>query len=116
MFTLCNYSLFEICAKIGGQPWAIDDLPNFYECSMAVGYHVSNDIISYVSTFNSKCTRFWSKPLSLQTTITDEPKLKQDTLQLKLQSLFYESLLAFKYRVNTFPTKIFIFTNNRNDE
>lgn len=25
--------------------------------------------------------------------------------------MFYESLLAFKYRVNSFPTKMFVFTN-----
>jgi len=68
--------LFEVCSKIGGIPWALDELPHFYECSMAIGYHVSNDMISFTSTWNSKCTRYWSKYLSIQTPVSDEPKLK----------------------------------------
>ena len=83
---------------------------------MALGYHVSQDMISMVSSINSKCNRYWSKQMSLKTNLVDEPNLKKETLQLKLQSLFYESLLAFKYRINSFPSKIFIFTNTRNDE
>lgn len=73
---MCNHCLFETCAKIGGQPWAMEEMPHFYECSMALAYHVSNDIVSMVATFNSKCTRFWSKCLSIKIPVLDEPKMK----------------------------------------
>ena len=77
---MLNHSLFEVCAKIGGQPWAIDELPHFYETTMCIGYHVSHETLSFVSTFNSKCNRYWSKCLSLRTKLTDDSKLKQDML------------------------------------
>jgi aubergine-like protein len=41
LFSVCNKIIVQLCAKIGGEPWAINELPYFYESSMCIGYHVN---------------------------------------------------------------------------
>ena len=43
LYSVTNRTMMQLCAKIGGEPWAIDELPFFYQCSMAAGYYVTND-------------------------------------------------------------------------
>lgn len=57
--------LFQLCAKIGGEPWALSELPFFYDCSMVLGYFVFEDIISMSVSLNQKVSRYWSKCLKI---------------------------------------------------
>jgi len=41
----------------------------------------------------------------------DQPLSRSQRVALKLSSLFYEALLAFKMRILCFPKHLFIFTN-----
>lgn len=42
LYTVTNKILIQMVAKIGGEPWAINELPFFHLCSMTAGYYVSN--------------------------------------------------------------------------
>ena len=42
LYTVTNKLLVQLVAKIGGEPWAINELPFFHLCSMTAGYYVSN--------------------------------------------------------------------------
>jgi hypothetical protein len=42
----------KLCAKIGGETWAIDELPFFNLSSMAASYFVDTDQISFVGSIN----------------------------------------------------------------
>ena len=42
LYSICNKVLMQLCAKIGGEPWALNELPFFYSCTMVAGYHVFN--------------------------------------------------------------------------
>lgn len=66
LFSYLNHCLFEVCFKIGGIPWAIDDLPFFYEATMVVGYHVSEQNVAFVSSYNSKATKLYSQVGSIK--------------------------------------------------
>ncbi|CDW86755.1 macronuclear development protein 1 [Stylonychia lemnae] len=112
LFSVCNKLIMQICAKIGGEPWAISELPYFYDCTMVSGYYITSNLISYVCSLNSKATRYWSKCLSVTNEQGDSQIVQQQTC-LKLSSLFFESLLAFKLRMNCCPSQIFLFTNQR---
>nr|AEX87961.1 Otiwi11 [Sterkiella histriomuscorum] len=122
LFAVTNKLLVQICAKVGGEPWAIQELPYFYECTMIVGFYVSDNIISYVCSLNSKVTRYWSKYINIMTTSQQKQfkdtkdcnfhQERQQHLIQKLQSIFFESLLAFKLRMNCCPKQIFFYTNS----
>lgn len=109
LFTVCNKLLIQLCSKIGGEPWAINELPFFYDCTMVAGYYVTDKVLSYTASLNAKATRYWSKCLN----ISSNEKERHTQLNLKLSSLFFESLLAFKLRMNCCPKQIFFFTNKR---
>ena len=38
--SICNKILIQICAKIGGEPWAMDDMPFFDKPAMVCGIDV----------------------------------------------------------------------------
>lgn len=56
-----------MCAKIGGEPWAINDLPFFDERTMVCGmdvYHNTNlkaqSILAFCASINQRATKYWS--------------------------------------------------------
>ena len=57
----------QICAKIGGIPWTVSDLPFFDKKTMVCGldaYHDSEDgllsVHGFVASYNKTCTKYWS--------------------------------------------------------
>lgn len=65
LYSVTNRTMMQLCAKVGGEPWAIDELPFFYQCSMAAGYFISHNRIAFVGSLNQKATRYWSKSMQL---------------------------------------------------
>lgn len=114
LYSICNRILFQVCAKIGGEPWALNDLPFFFSCTTAVGYHVFDNLITFTCSLNQKATRYWSKALPLFDDGEQiEESKRQSKITSKLQSLVFESMLAFKLRINTYPTQMIVYTNAR---
>lgn len=65
--SICNKILIQICAKIGGEPWAIDDMPFFDAPAMVCGldvYHKAGSgnrsILAFTASVNPRATQFWS--------------------------------------------------------
>jgi aubergine-like protein len=52
LYSVTNRTMMQLCAKIGGEPWAIDELPFFYQCSMAVGFYITSSQIALVGSLN----------------------------------------------------------------
>ena len=57
----------QICAKIGGIPWAVSELPFFDKRTMVCGldaYHDGEDgllsVLGFVASYNRTCTKYWS--------------------------------------------------------
>jgi vacuolar-type H+-ATPase subunit F/Vma7 len=65
LYSVTNRLLMKFCAKIGGEPWAVDELPFFNLSSMAVSYYVDTDQIALVASINQKATRYWSKAVKI---------------------------------------------------
>ena len=87
LFTYLNHCLFEVCMKIGGVPWSIDDLPYFYEASMILSYYATEDNIAMVSSYNSKGTRLYSQIGSLRagSEKLDTDEALEDAISLRLR-------------------------------
>ena len=56
-----------MCAKIGGEPWAVNDMPFFDEPTMVCGMDVyhntslgSKSILAFCASTNQRGTKFWS--------------------------------------------------------
>lgn len=65
LYTICNKILMQLSTKLGGEPWAITDLPYFCNISMAIGIHVTKTQVCVVSSINQTCSRYWSKAKDL---------------------------------------------------
>jgi len=52
LYSICNKIMIQMCAKIGGEPWALNYLPFFYSCTSAVGYWVFDNLIAYTCSLN----------------------------------------------------------------
>ena len=62
--------LIQICAKIGGVPWTIDEMPLLDRPAMVCGldvYHATHlgrkSVLGFCSSFNNSATRYWSKSI-----------------------------------------------------
>jgi aubergine-like protein len=66
--SICNKILVQICAKVGGIPWSISDMPFTEQPTMLVGvdtYHKHQGkkkraILSMVATMNKTFSKYWS--------------------------------------------------------
>lgn len=65
--SICNKILIQICAKVGGEPWAVNELPFFNEPSMVCGIDVfhkvgngQKSILAFCGSVNARATKFWS--------------------------------------------------------
>jgi len=75
-----NKILIQICAKIGGEPWAVDPLPFTNIPTMVCGIDVFKSsgkvsMLGFTSTFNKTFTRYMSNAK-----VYDEDK-KEDIIQ-----------------------------------
>ncbi len=61
---MVNKILMQICAKVGGEPWAVDNIPFTNQPTMIVGIDVYNkngkSILGCCATLNSTFTRYSS--------------------------------------------------------
>ena len=62
--------MIQICAKIGGIPWTIDEMPLLDRPSMVCGasFYQSPElgrksILGFCSSFNKSATKYWSKSI-----------------------------------------------------
>ena len=60
--------LTQICAKAGGIPWTIDNLPLLDKKTMVCGLDVFHEtktlcksVVGFVATYNRSATKYWSK-------------------------------------------------------
>jgi len=65
--SICSKILIQMCAKIGGEPWAIDNLPYFDDVTMVCGldvYHNTGSnqksILAFCASVNPRATQYWS--------------------------------------------------------
>lgn len=65
--SICSKILIQICAKIGGEPWAMSQLPFFNAPAMVCGidvYHKVGDgtksILAFTASNNKRATQYWS--------------------------------------------------------
>lgn len=63
----------QICAKIGGVPWAIEQLPLFDKRTMICGvktYHENKEgllsVLGFVASYNKTATKYWSTSRQLE--------------------------------------------------
>ena len=57
----------QICAKIGGIPWVIDNMPFMDKRTMVCGLDVFHEreegqpisSVGFVASYNKTCTKFW---------------------------------------------------------
>lgn len=64
----------QICAKIGGIPWVIDNMPYMDKRTMVCGldvYHDAQDgqisCLGFVASYNKTCTKYWPSTHVMQT-------------------------------------------------
>ena len=107
--------LIQICAKIGGVPWCIDNLPLLDRPAMVCGldvYHNSSlgkkSILGICTSFNRNATKYWSKSLILNS--DDEIKSKN-----LLQSLMERSLKKFQSLNKLYPERIIFYREGLSD-
>lgn len=41
LFTVCCRILLKLCAKVGGEPWAVAELPYLAKLTTVIGVHVT---------------------------------------------------------------------------
>lgn len=84
-----------MCAKIGGEPWAIDNLPYFDDVTMVCGMDVyantgknSKSILAFCASVNPRATQYWSA-VRVQENVGEE-------MSNSLQGVMTDALNEFK--------------------
>ena len=105
--SICNKILVQICAKVGGVPWGVDNLPFSKEPTMVVGidvYHKMNShkksLLAFTCTVNSGFSKYWS-------TIRQHEEGQE--VGIHLESAFIEAVKEY-IRVNEkTPIRIIVY-------
>lgn len=106
--SIVNKILVQLCAKVGGTPWMVSDLPFVDKPTMLVGIDIytrmkdrRSSILSYVATVNNRFSRYWS---------TIEVQNSGDEVTQNLQVIARNSILAFKEtNKGTVPARIIVY-------
>jgi aubergine-like protein len=104
--------LIQINAKIGGVPWAIDDMPIVDEPTMICGMDIYNNqklhkksVVGFVATLSRVQTNYWSKAI----TIDNEYESGSH-----IEDLIEKALDKFKQFNDIFPMKIIFYRSFKN--
>jgi len=100
--------LTQICAKAGGIPWTIDQMPLFDKKIMICGLDVFHEtktkcksVVGFVSTYNRSATKYWSSTIV-------QPVIGQEVCT-ELQTLMKKALQNFKSMNGTYPERVVMF-------
>ena len=95
-------------AKLGGTPWAVDQLPFMNDPTMICGMDVfhstalgKKSVLALTASMNQTATQYWSTSV-----IQDEIGQEGST---NLQSGMSKALEAFKRQNGSYPTKIIFY-------
>ena len=100
--------LIQMNAKLGGTPWAVDQLPFMNEPTMICGMDVfhstalgKKSVLALTASTNQTATQYWSTSV-----IQDEIGQEGST---NLQSGMVKALDAFKRQNGSYPSKIIFY-------
>ena len=90
--SIVNKILIQMNAKLGGQPWAISDMPFTDKPTMVVGYDVfhkpkADSYLAFCATVNRNFNQYWSTWIQHR---------EYQEISDKLQNVMAEALEAFK--------------------
>ena len=112
--SIINKILIQICAKVGGTPWAVTDFPFINEPTMVVGIDVfhktamkQDSLLAFCATVNIHFSRYWS---------TIDLHRPGEEIGKGIQNAVVNSLKAFK-EVNhgRFPSRIIVYRDGVSD-
>jgi aubergine-like protein len=111
--SICNKILIQICAKIGGEPWTISNMPLMNKPTMICGmdtFHKqgtgSKSILAFTASLNKEVTNYYSSAK-----IQDEGQELSNTLQ----KIVSEALTAFKNKNGVYPMQVVIYRDGVGD-
>lgn len=112
--SICNKILIQICAKIGGIPWTVNNLPFTEKAAMMIGidvYHKTTNqkkhsILAFCATVDRYFSKYW-------TTVRVQEAGQE--IGTQLQSAMADALTDF-FEVNKlYPSTIIIFRDGVSD-
>ena len=98
--SIVNKILIQMNAKLGGQPWAVSQMPFTNQPTMVVGYDVfhkpkANSYLAFCATVNRNFNQYWSSYIQQR---------EYQEIAEKLQSVMVEALEAFKTSNGVYPS------------
>ncbi|CDW90249.1 macronuclear development protein 1 [Stylonychia lemnae] len=104
--SIVNKILIQINAKLGGEPWALSDMPFLRKPTMIVGYDIHHkkrqkSLLAICVTINQQANRYWSKVY--------EQSGEMDEIVKGLDKVFIEAMEAFKLHNKVYPQQIIIY-------
>jgi len=107
--SVVNKILIQICAKIGGEPWAIDNMPFTSKPTMVCSYEIYGvrdlkfPFLAFTATYNKNLTKYVTY---LKTAATPAD------IEKEIRNCISEAIKNFKVRSNMFPDHIIIFRDS----
>jgi len=105
--SICNKILIQICAKVGGEPWAVSDMPFMDKPTMVCGvdvYHKTGtgkgSILALCATMNARATTYWSKAAV---------QAEGEEISNVLEKIIIEALGEFKKSNGVEPAHIIMY-------
>nr|AEX87965.1 Otiwi3 [Sterkiella histriomuscorum] len=104
--SIINKVVIQINAKIGGEPWALTDMPFLNQPTMIVGYDVHHkkkqkSLLAICATINQQANRYWSKVF--------EQKGEFEEIAKELEQVIIEAMEAFKTHNKIFPKQVVFY-------
>jgi len=112
--SIINKILIQICAKVGGSPWTVNNFPLTDKPTSVIGIDVfhrtsmkSDSLLAFCATMDRYLSRYWS---------TIDQHGPGEELGKGIQTAVKNSLLAFKETNNgRFPQRLIVFRDGVSD-
>ena len=109
--SIWNKILIQICAKVGGVPWTVSDLPTTNSMICGIDINENKDpniskIVGFVSSIDKQWTRYYSTARVL--------KEGQD-IWTELTKIMKTSLTQYKTKTGEYPANVIVYRNGASE-
>lgn len=105
--SIINKVLIQVCAKVGGTPWSVSDIPFMDQPTMIVGVDIlhkncmkQKSLFSFCATVNRNASRYWS---------SIELRDSKEEIGIGIQDAVTKAMQEFKKCNGIYPQNVLVY-------
>ncbi|CAI2383823.1 unnamed protein product [Moneuplotes crassus] len=119
LISICNKILIQMCAKIGGVPWTVSDIPCVQEGTMVCGLGVQevknknmSGVLGFTSSKDKGCTKYFSTSKILD---ANAGRDNSENIANIVKDIMKTALEQYKKETGDYPKNVIVYREGANE-